>query len=72
MDCPFKEKGAKCFQCGQFGHIAAKCGKKDRNVNNCNTIAQQENRIYKTVVIKGKEIVALFDTGSDLHLMTVK
>lgn len=71
-DCPFKEKGTKCFQCGQFGHIAAKCGKKDRNVNNCNAVTQQENRVYKTVVIKDKEIIALFDTGSDLHLMTAK
>lgn len=71
-DCPLKERGTKCFRCGQFGHIAAKCSKRDNNVNNCNMITQQNNRIYKTVAIGGKEIVALFDTGSDLHLMTAK
>lgn len=67
-----QRKGNQVLQSGQFGHIAAKCSKKDSNVNNCNAITQQDNRVYKTVVIKGKKIIALFDTDSDLHLIPAK
>lgn len=69
--CPLKEKGTKCFSCGEFGHIATKCSKKEhlRQVNECIIIGDRDNKIYKTVDIKGKNIVALLDTGSDLNII---
>lgn len=32
-DCPHKNRGRKCFNCDQFGHISANCNMKKRNKN---------------------------------------
>jgi len=69
--CPNKDKGAKCFQCDEFGHLAAKCDRKERpkQVNEYSVLSKQDGKIYKTICIKSKRVQALFDTGSDLHLI---
>lgn len=40
----------------------------DKQVNKCNAL-RPDRKIYKTVSIAGKSLVALLDTGSDLHLL---
>ena len=69
-DCPTKEKGVKCFQCQGYGHIAAKCEKgSGKQVNECNNPTVRDRKVYKIVTIGNKRLIALLDTGSDLHLM---
>jgi len=69
-ECPSKSKGTKCFKCQEFGHIAANCGTRAnvKQVNECNAI-KYDQKIYVTVSIREKMLVALLDTGSDLHLI---
>lgn len=59
--CPLREKGTKCFGCGEFGHIAAKCSKKEQSkqVNECIVVNKQDNKVYKTVDIEGTSFVTL-------------
>ena len=38
-------------------------------MNKCSIVASRDSKVYKIVTIDGKNIVALLDTGSDLHLM---
>lgn len=72
--CPNKSKGMKCFACEEFGHPAAKCLKKARaatkttpktsvEVTNAN-----DKKTYKVINILGKDVEAVIDSGSDLHL----
>lgn len=69
--CFLREKGNKYFQYSQIGHVAVECDKKDeqKRVNSC-SIAISDSRVYKSVMIGNKQVTTLFDTGSDLHLMT--
>ncbi|KAL6253797.1 hypothetical protein P5V15_015612 [Pogonomyrmex californicus] len=57
-----KEKGTKCFQCSQFGHIAAKCSKKENNSLNkseTNTadITNDVPEIFRIEVAENKDEV---------------
>jgi len=68
--CPTKELGAKCFECGEHGHITSKCPKKSDKVQKaCAVVHSSRNRYLKNVVIEGRGIAALIDTGSDISLM---
>lgn len=73
MSCPLKEKGTKYFGCSEFGYIASNCKKSQpRKVNQCNVANRCGNKVYKTVEINGKNIIALLDTDSDLQLMSAE
>lgn len=68
--CPVKGKGMKCFECREFGHIAARCPKKAAVVKDtCNVSRSARSKYYKDVGLDDKTISALIDTGSDLTLM---
>ncbi|XP_020296762.1 uncharacterized protein LOC109861499 [Pseudomyrmex gracilis] len=71
MECPSKSRGAKCFGCGEFGHIAAKCLKNKNAVREIGVVSRSSHnsKYCKDVKLRGKKIVALIDTGSDLSLM---
>ncbi|KAI4486991.1 hypothetical protein M0802_012131 [Mischocyttarus mexicanus] len=59
--CSALGKGPKCFRCNEFGHIASECQKR------VNLIVASED--LESVVIQGKEFMALVDSGSDLTLL---
>ncbi|KAI4476492.1 hypothetical protein M0802_014868 [Mischocyttarus mexicanus] len=56
-----RRKGPKCFRCNEFGHIARECQKR------VNLVVASED--VKSVMIQGKEFMALVDSGSDLTLL---
>lgn len=64
-ECSFKNKGTKCFQCRKIGYIAANYGKHidTKQVNECNVI-KYDQKIYKTINIRGKPIIASRDMVS--------
>lgn len=66
-ECPEKIKGPKCFKCGEFGHVSIKCNKI--NKPRCDAIEANDKKTYKEVMILGKNIKAIIDTGSDLNLI---
>lgn len=75
-ECPHKAKGSKCYSCGEFGHIAAKCSKGSESADKDTTIkrvdavrSHGDKKIYKDVKILNKDVTAIIDSGSDLHLM---
>ncbi|XP_071635047.1 uncharacterized protein [Temnothorax longispinosus] len=75
-ECPHKAKGSKCYSCGEFGHIAAKCSKgsdaqnKDATPKRVDIVRSHgDKKIYKDVKILNKDVTAVIDSGSDLHLM---
>lgn len=72
--CPFKDKGPKCFKCNTFGHIATKCTEavttpsEKTNVRCISTMTPRHRRIAVDLV--GVRFEALVDTGSDATVMT--
>lgn len=67
-----KQKGTRCFECKEFGHIAANCKKKKIKINEVKSacdIAKTECKYLKDVKIDNENLVALIDTGSDLSLI---
>lgn len=70
QDCPTKESGPKCFKCGKRGHIAVKCTEERAEVKeSCAAMQVTQTKCNKDVVVNGRKVVALVDTGSDLCLM---
>ncbi|XP_011684298.1 PREDICTED: protein sprint-like [Wasmannia auropunctata] len=77
VTCPTKELGTKCFECGEHGHIASKCSKKNSDAkdagsatkNVCVATHSSRKKYTKDVMIDGKSTTALIDTGSDISLM---
>jgi len=68
--CPTKNLGAKCFACNERGHIASKCPKKTEVTRNCLVTTRSTGQKYiKDVLIQGRRVRALIDSGSDLTLM---
>ncbi|XP_076246357.1 uncharacterized protein LOC143186556 [Calliopsis andreniformis] len=73
VKCPVKRKGSKCFACNDFGHKAADYKKgPEKQVNACTAVTIRDNKIYKSVIVMGKQIIAFLGMGSDLHLMTAE
>lgn len=74
-ECPHKTKGSKCYSCGEFGHIAAKCSKgsdldKGATTKRVDAVRSHgDKKIYKDVKILNKDVTAVINSGSDLHLM---
>lgn len=76
-DCPDKEKGSKCFGCGNFGNVASNCTnkeifKKSENAKSrahVDMVKSSDKKIYKTVIICGRDVTTVIDSGSDLHLV---
>ncbi|XP_015123892.1 uncharacterized protein LOC107045980 [Diachasma alloeum] len=80
-NCPDKEKGPRCFNCNEFGHLSTKCTKEKKNTrgekgkeekkekNRCDALKSGDKKTYKQVKILGKEVTAVLDSGSDLHLV---
>jgi len=68
--CPIKNLGAKCFACNERGHIASKCPKKTEVTKTCLVATRSASQKYtKDILIQGRQIKALIDSGSDLTLM---
>lgn len=78
-DCPHKDKGPKCFACGDFGHKSGSqsCSKKDEKNGKKNDervttnvlVVPNRKRVNKKIELNGKTVIALFDTGSDINVM---
>lgn len=75
-NCPNKSKGAKCFSCGEYGHIAPKCPTREKKTANsvqnkvrCDAVMKGDKKSYKLITVQGKEVEAMIDSGSDLHLV---
>ncbi|GFU06850.1 hypothetical protein NPIL_425631 [Nephila pilipes] len=69
-ECKNKKDGLKCLKCSKFGHIAKFCDQTDVNqtlVTRSNTFT---TKLEKIVEIQGVKINALFDTGSELSLIS--
>ena len=67
INCPKKTQGAKCFSCGEHGHNAAKCPKKqDVTKSSCAVTQSKSNKFDKEVLIDGVTIEAMLDNGSDI------
>ncbi|GFT90096.1 blastopia polyprotein [Nephila pilipes] len=69
-ECKNKKDGLKCLKCSKFGHIAKFCDQTDINqtlVTRSNTFTK---KLEKIVEIQGVKINALFDTGSELSLIS--
>ena len=77
-ECPNKSKGTKCFTCGEYGHISKQCptphkksetpGGKNEGKSRCGSVSTGNKKLYKKVTLNGKEVKAVIDSGSDLHL----
>lgn len=67
--CPTKELGVKCFECGEHGHIASKCPTKNKATSACVVTRPLHKKYTKDVMVNGRNITALIDTGSDISLM---
>lgn len=74
-NCPSKSKGAKCFACGEYGHITLKCPTRDakpgsasENKARCDAVIKGDKKSYKMIYVQGREVEAMIDSGSDLHL----
>lgn len=73
-ECPSKSKGLKCFLCEEFRHAAAKCHKGTKTLTKTVSKASIEvtnandKKTYKLVNVLGRDVEAVIDSGSDLHL----
>lgn len=73
-DCPHKTKGVKCFACGEFGHLSNKCtknSKTEKSKARVDATKTTDKKTYKPARLLVKEVVAVIDPGSDLHLARV-
>lgn len=69
-NCPTKDQGTKCFKCGERGYIALKCTKKSKtNKESCVISGISNRKCLKNVLLNGREIEALIDSGSDFSLI---
>ncbi|CAK9834317.1 Transposon Tf2-9 polyprotein [Anthophora retusa] len=70
-ECPLRSRGSKCFECREFGHMAANCPTKGTPATEESLAVRRAPRekYFKKVLICEREVNALIDTGSDLCLM---
>lgn len=69
-ECPTKEGGPKCFQCGERGHVASKCEKDKKSVRSVHDSARTNYKKYtKEVEFNNYKVLALIDTGSDFCIL---
>jgi len=70
-NCTNADKGPKCFKCNDYGHIAIKCSKVQRQSETAvtvNCVSGVDNK-FVSINVTGSEYHALVDTGSDVSLM---
>ncbi|GFU17710.1 hypothetical protein NPIL_69201 [Nephila pilipes] len=69
-ECNKKKDGLRCLKCSKFGHVAKFCDQSEIN----QTLVTRNNsftkKIEKYVEILGVKINALFDTGSELSIIS--
>ncbi|XP_053667937.1 uncharacterized protein LOC128718332 [Anopheles marshallii] len=68
-DCPNKADGPVCFGCGKPGHRARECSEKFSASGNANLISGDKGGTV-TMKIVEKELITLFDTGSQYNLLS--
>lgn len=67
-----KTKETKCFKCENFGHVSTKCAKNAESAKTkprVDAVKSNDKKTYKSVLIYGKCVTAIIDSGSDLHLI---
>jgi len=74
--CKFKERGKKCFKCNDFGHESKSCPGASKSDSGSIQVATNAlvksinmSRMFKEVIIEGRNFYALLDTSSHLSLM---
>lgn len=61
----------KCFNCQEFGHVAAKCPKKISEMkSSCSVSKFASGKYGKEIEMQNQKLTALIDTGSNLSLMS--
>lgn len=69
-DCEARSKGPKCYSCGEWGHVIRNCPKKyDKDPSNTLHISGEN---VGTIVMRIGQctLTTLFDTGSELCLLS--
>ena len=62
----------QCFKCKEMGHCASSCPKNSEKVNLLKNEKVNKGLDSRKVLVNGRPINAIFDTGADVSIITSK